>query len=97
MVFRAERAIWSNIVKTHAYIREMHKFEKHNPSLPGAVYKSGTGTGDMGTGTSGRVCGDWDLRTRDEGLEDIKYGTRGRVGRGRGDVKNRDAGDAGCE
>ena len=65
----------------------MHKFEKHNPSLPGAVYKSGTGTGDMGTGTSGRVCGDWDLRTRDEGLEDIKYGTRGRVGRGRGDVK----------
>ena len=27
--------------------------------------------------------GTWDLRTRDEGLEDIKYGTRGRVGRGR--------------
>ena len=26
----------------------------------------------------------WDLGTRDEGLEDIKYGTRGRVGRGRG-------------
>ena len=41
--------------------------------------------------------GTWDLGTRDEGLEDIKYGTRGRVGRGRGDVKNRDAGDAGCE
>ena len=39
----------------------------------------------------------WDLGTRDKGLEDIKYGTRGRVGRGRGDVKNRDAGDAGCE
>ena len=38
-----------------------------------------------------------DLGTRDEGLEDIKYGTRGRVGRGRGDVKYRDAGDAGCE
>ena len=36
--------------------------------------------------------GTWDLRTRDEGLEDIKYGARGR-----GDVKNRDAGDAGCE
>ena len=30
----------------------------------------------------GRVCGD--LETRDEGLGDIKYGTRGRVGRGRG-------------
>ena len=43
--------------------------------------------------------GTWDLgtRDRDEGLEDIKYGTRGRVGRGRGDVKYRDAGDAGCE
>ena len=39
----------------------------------------------------------WDLGTRDEGLEDIKYGTWGRVGRGRRDVKNRDAGDAGCE
>ena len=100
MVFRAERAIWSNIVKTHAYIREMHKFEKHNPSLPGAVYKSGTGTGDMGTGTSGHrdACvgtGTWERETRD--LRTIKYGTRGRVGRGRGDVKNRDAGDAGCE
>ena len=30
--------------------------------------------------------GTWDLGTRDEGLEDIKYGTRGRVGRGRGDA-----------
>ena len=57
-----------------------------------------------GTGTRGReqqdACvGTWDLRlgTRDEGLEDIKYGTRGRVGRGRGDVKYRDTGDAGCE
>ena len=53
-----------------------------------AVYKSGTGT-------SGRVCGD--LGTREEGLGEVQYGTRGRVGRGRGDVKCRDAGDAGCE
>ena len=30
-------------------------------------------------------------------MSDIKYGTRGRVGRGSGDVKYRDAGDAGCE
>ena len=37
------------------------------------------------TGTLGRVCGD--LVTRDEGLGDTKYGTRGRVGRERGDVK----------
>ena len=44
------------------------------------------------------VCvGTWDLRTRDEGLKEIKYGTRGSVGRGRGDVKNRDAGDEECE
>ena len=31
--------------------------------------------------------GTWDLETRDEGLEDIKYGTRGRVGRGPGTSK----------
>ena len=38
--------------------------------------------------------GTWELRTRDERLEDIKYGTQGRVGQGRGDVKYK---DAGCE
>ena len=53
----------------------------------------GHGDGDIGT----RAWGTWDLGTRDEELEDIKYGTRGRVGRGRGDVKHRDVGDAGCE
>ena len=36
--------------------------------------------------------GTWDLGTRDEGLEDIKCGTRGRMGRGRGDVWDGDAG-----
>ena len=50
----------------------------------------GQGDGDIGT----RV---WGLGTRDEGLGEVKYGTRGRVGRGQGDVKCRDAGDAGCE
>ena len=45
----------------------------------------------------GRGQGDGDIGTRVWGLEDIKYGTRGRVGRRRGDVKYRDAGDAGCE
>ena len=60
-----------------------------------AVYKSGMGT--RGRGHRDACVGTWDLGTRDEGLEDIKYGTRGRVGRGRGDVKNRDAGDAECE
>ena len=60
-----------------------------------AVYKSGTGT--RGRGHRDACVGTWDVGTRDEGLEDIKYGTRGRVGRGRGGVKNRDAGDAGCE
>ena len=53
----------------------------------------GQGDGDIGTRVWG--LGTWDLGTRDEGLEHIKNGTRGRVGRG--DVKNRDAGDAGCE
>ena len=60
-----------------------------------AVYKSGTGT--RGRGHRDACVGTWDLGTRDEGLQDIKYGTRGRVERGRGDIKYRDAGDAECE
>ena len=62
------------------------------------MYKSGTGT--RGQGQWDACVGTWDLETRDEGFEDIEYGKRGRVGRGRGDVKYRDAGDAGdagCE
>ena len=53
----------------------------------------------VGRGQEDACVGTWDLgtRDRDEGLAAIKYGTRGRVGRGRGDVKYRDAGDAGCE
>ena len=50
-----------------------------------AVYKSGTGT--RGWGHRDACVGTWDLGTRDEGLEDIKYGTRGRVGRGPGTSK----------
>ena len=60
-----------------------------------AAYKSGTGT--RGRGHRDACGGSWDVGTPDEGLEDIKYGTRERVGRGCGDVKYRDAGDAGCE
>ena len=59
------------------------------------MYKSGTGT--RGRGHRDTCVGTWDLGTRYEKLEDIKYGTRGRVGRGNRDVKNRDAGDTGCE
>ena len=66
----------------------------HVKYLP-AVYKSGTGT--RGRGRRDACVGTWDVGTRDEGLEDIKYGARGPVGRGRGDVKNRDSGDAGYE
>ena len=44
--------------------------------------KSGTGTRGRGHGDT--CVGTWDLGTRDKGLEDIKYGTQGRVGRGRG-------------
>ena len=55
-----------------------------------AVYKSGAGT--RGRGHRDACVGSWDLGTRDEGLEDIKYGTRGRVRRGRGDVKYRTQG-----
>ena len=59
------------------------------------MYKIGTGTRERGHRDA--CVGTWDLGTRDEGIEDIKYETRGRVGRGRGDVKHRDVGDAGCE
>ena len=72
----------------------MFIFETEN-RIKLTVYKSGTGT--RGRGHRDACAGTWDLGTQDEGLEDIKYGTRGRVGRGRGDVKYRDAGDAGCE
>ena len=41
-----------------------------------AVYKSGTGT--RGWGHRDACVGTWDLGMSDEGLEDIKYGTRGR-------------------
>ena len=50
---------------------------------------------DMGTCVWG--LGTWDLGTRNEGLEDTKYGMQGHVGRGQGDFKHRDTGDAGCE
>ena len=46
-----------------------------------AVYKSGTGT--RGRGHRDACVGTWDLGTRDGGLEDIKYGTRGRQKQGR--------------
>ena len=52
-----------------------------------AVYKSGTGT--RVRRHQDACVGTWDLRTRDEGLGDIKYGTRGHVGRGSGDVQGR--------
>ena len=74
-------------------IENLKLFYKSNkPQLISAVYKSGTGT--RGRGHRDACVGTWDLGTRDGGLEDIKYGMRGRVGRGRGDVKNRDEGDA---
>ena len=63
--------------------------------LQTAVCKSGTGT--RGRGHQDACVGTWDLGTRYEKLEDVKYGTRGRVGRGHRDVKNRDAGDVGFE
>ena len=53
-----------------------------------AVYKSGTRT--RGRGHRDACVGTWDLGTRglgDEGLEDIKYGTWGRVGQGPGTSK----------
>ena len=68
----------------------MFYVQAHNPQTEGLCIKLGRGHWDAYVGT-------WDLGTRDAGLEDNKYGTRGRVRRGRGEVKYRDAGDAGCE
>ena len=50
--------------------------------LPWAVYKSRTEK--RGRGHWGMCVGTWDIGTRDEELEDIKYGTWGHVGRGHG-------------
>ena len=100
-VCTAERG-WNNksnqsVSLCYAGVRQPGKATLLGPPLSHfqAVYKSGTGT--RGQGHRDACVGTWDVGTRDEGLEDIKYGTRGRVGRGRGDVKNREAGDAGCE
>ena len=51
----------------------------------------------VGRGHRDACIGTRDLGKRDEGLEDIKYGTHGRVGRGRGDVDYTEEGDAGCD
>ena len=56
------------------------KMSREEGGFQGLCIKVGRGHRDGCVGT----C---DLGTRDEGLEDIKYGTRGCVGRGRGDVK----------
>ena len=45
--------------------------------------KVGRGQGDGDIGTRVRGLGTWDLGKRDEGLEDITYGTRGRQKQGR--------------
>ena len=68
-----------NIVDKSAIIRRHLGFPWSQ--APRAVYKSGTGT--RGRGHRDACVGTWDLGTRDEGLGDVKYGTRGR-----GDVKN---------
>ena len=54
--------------KTHSFVQE--------PCIK--LGRAGTRRGlDIGTRVSETVC---DLRTRHEGLGDIKYGTRGRLG-----------------
>ena len=52
-----------------------------------AVYKSWMGT--RGRGHWDACVGTLDLGTRDEGLGDIKYGMRGRVGQGSGTLNRR--------
>ena len=60
------------------------------------MYKSGTGTRERGHLDA--CVGTWDLGTRGEGRGDIRYGTRGRMGRGDvwdGDAGTSNVGDAG--
>ena len=60
---------------------EVTRFHKTSRKYDARLYiKLGRGQGDGDIGTLG-TC---DSETRDEGLGDIKYGTRGRAGRGRG-------------
>ena len=64
----------------------MTLIELFSARLPVKVFKTLNGRLciKVGRGHWDAFVGTWDLGTRDEGLEDIKYGTRGRVGRGRG-------------
>ena len=60
---------------------EVTRFHKTSRKYDARLYiKLGRGQGDGDIGTLG-TC---DSGTRDEGLGDIKYETRGRAGRGRG-------------
>ena len=56
------------------------------------MYKSGTGT--RGRGHRDTCLGTWDLGLGTWGCETRDFGTSSM---GRGDVKTRNAGDAGCE
>ena len=57
----------------HHRYRACYKYNFH--CIQGLCIKMGRGHRDVCVGT-------WDLGTRDEGLEDIKYGTRGCMGLG---------------
>ena len=66
---------------SRANLLGVRKVVKTSSSLRRTVYKSGTGT--RGRGHRDASVGTWNLGTRDEGLKDIKYGTRGRQMQGR--------------
>ena len=84
-------------------------FENYNLVFSLLCIKVGRGQGDGDVGRRVWGLGTWghetrDLGTRDEGLGDARRGTWRRETRDlrtssmvREDVKNRDAGDAGCE
>ena len=78
--------------KSIACRRQASVFLTSNIFLPvfkskGLCIKVGRGQGDRDVGTRVWGLGTWGRETRDLGTSSM----------GRGDVKNRDAGDAGCE
>ena len=98
-LFASNAILWvSNFTNANKLAKIVSNHFHTYQQLKTAVYKSGTGT--RGRGHWDACVGTWDLGTRAEGRGDIWYGTRdvwdagtrGRVGRGRGDVECRGRG-----
>ena len=79
--------VWRHLNKTTNLLDKevIEQYENYGKLslIEGLCIKVGRGQGDGDVRTRVWGLGTWDLGTRDEGLEDIKYGTRGLQTQGR--------------